>query len=73
MKQFRFALAMILGVYPLVTGLQYLLAPFTAGLAIWERALLFTPLMVFMMTFVVAPAVQKIFAGFINGSTAKPA
>jgi antibiotic biosynthesis monooxygenase (ABM) superfamily enzyme len=69
MRQFRFALAMILGVYPLVTGLQYLLAPFTAGLPIWERALLFTPLMVFMMTFVVAPAVQKLFAPFIEWRT----
>lgn len=66
-RQFRGALAMVAGVYPLVTGLQYLLAPLTADLAIWQRAALFTPLMVFAMTFVVAPLVQKFFRGFIEG------
>jgi antibiotic biosynthesis monooxygenase (ABM) superfamily enzyme len=71
MRQFRFAIAMIIGVYPLVTTLQYLLAPFTAAMPIWQRALLFTPLMVFAMTFVVAPTVQRLFARFISEGFAR--
>jgi antibiotic biosynthesis monooxygenase (ABM) superfamily enzyme len=72
MPKIRFALVLMLGVYPLVTALQYMLAPFTAGLEIWQRTLLFTPLMVITMMFVMVPFIQKTFAGFINGRSVKP-
>lgn len=67
MAKIRFAFVLMIGVYPLVTALQYMLAPFTTDMAIWQRTLLFTPLMVIAMMFVMVPLVQKVFAGFIRG------
>ena len=61
----RLALAMLLPVYPLITGLLYVLMPLTENWAIWERTLVITPIMVVSIVFVVAPMVQRHMAGFI--------
>lgn len=68
----RFALLVLLGAYPVITGILYLVIPQTAGWAIWQRTLLVAPAMVAAMIWGVIPAVQKRFRGFINpvvGST----
>ncbi|WP_193177263.1 hypothetical protein [Oricola nitratireducens] len=62
-----------MGVYPTITALQYVLGPMTAGLPVWERSLIFTPLMVASISLVVAPFVTKKFAGFIAGPGRPPA
>ena len=68
MRKFRLVFAMSLGVYPIITTLQYVLGPMTAGLPVWERSLIFTPLMVTSISLVVAPFVTKSFPCFIAGS-----
>ena len=62
----RFALLVLLGVYPVITALQYVVVPLTGGWPLWQRSLLVAPMMVASMIWVVIPAVQKLFRGFIN-------
>lgn len=62
----RFALMVLLGVYPLITALLYVVMPLTDGWSIWQRTLLIAPLMVTAMIWGLIPAVQRIFRGFLN-------
>lgn len=62
----RFALLVLLGVYPLITALLYLIFPLTDGWLIWQRTLVIAPLMVMIMIYGLIPGVQKAFRGFIN-------
>jgi antibiotic biosynthesis monooxygenase (ABM) superfamily enzyme len=55
----------MLGVYPLITGLSYLIAPLTTDWAIWQRTLVLGPLMVFAMIYGLIPTIQRYFARFI--------
>ncbi|WP_235911978.1 hypothetical protein [Mesorhizobium xinjiangense] len=48
----RFALLVALGVYPLVTGLLYVVLPLTEGWMLWQRTLLVVPVMVPIMVWV---------------------
>ncbi|AMS40718.1 MULTISPECIES: hypothetical protein [Aminobacter] len=62
----RFALMVLLGVYPLITALLYIIMPLTDGWTIWQRTLLIAPLMVSVMIWGLIPAVQRVFRGFLN-------
>ncbi len=62
----RFALLILLGVYPAITSLLYLAAAFTQAWTIWQRTLLVAPLMVAVVVWVVTPVVQRYFHAFIN-------
>jgi EmrB/QacA subfamily drug resistance transporter len=62
----RFALLVLLGAYPVITALLYLLFPLTGGWTLWQRTLLIAPMMVAGMIWGVIPAVQTLFRGFIN-------
>ncbi len=62
----RFALMVLLGVYPLITALLYIIMPLTEGWTIWQRTLLIAPLMVSVMIWGLIPAVQRVFRGFLN-------
>ncbi len=62
----RFALLVLIGVYPLITFILNLIFPLTAAWAIWQRTLIIAPLMVVMMIWGVIPLVQKQFSSFIN-------
>ncbi|PWK63295.1 hypothetical protein [Aminobacter sp. AP02] len=62
----RFALMVLLGVYPLITALLYVIMPLTDGWSIWQRTLLIAPLMVTAMIWGLIPAVQRMFRGFLN-------
>ncbi|MBL8583585.1 MAG: hypothetical protein JNL61_15360 [Rhizobiaceae bacterium] len=62
----RFALVVLLGVYPLITALLYLVVPLTEGWPIWQRTLLIAPLMVASMTWLLMPAVHRYFSRFIH-------
>lgn len=62
----RFALMVLIGVYPLITALLYLVMPLTDGWTIWQRTLLIAPLMVATMIWGLIPAVQRVFRGFLN-------
>lgn len=61
----RFALLVALGVYPLITAIIYVVFPLTEGWTIWQRTLVIVPIMVTTMIWVLIPAVQKYFRGFI--------
>jgi antibiotic biosynthesis monooxygenase (ABM) superfamily enzyme len=62
----RFALLVLLGVYPLITLLLYLVLPLTDGWPIWQRTLLIAPIMVTIMVWGLIPGVQNLFRSFIN-------
>lgn len=62
----RFALLVLLGVYPLITALLYLILPLTDGWPIWQRTLLIAPIMVGIMIWGLIPTVQKQFRTFLN-------
>lgn len=62
----RFALLVLLGAYPVITGILYLVIPVTQGWAIWQRTLLVAPMMVTAMVWGVIPVVQRRFRAFIN-------
>ena len=61
----RFAVLVLLGVYPLVTGISYAIAPFTAGWEIWQRGLLIAPIMVPVMVYGLIPFIQTRFRGWL--------
>lgn len=58
----RFALLVLAGVYPLITGLLYVILPLLAGWPIWQETLVIAPIMVWGLI----PAVQRVFRGFLN-------
>lgn len=62
----RFAFLVALGVYPLITGLLYLIFPLTEGWLLWQRTLLIVPIMVSVMVWGLIPGVQKHFRAFLN-------
>lgn len=62
----RFALLIFGGVYPLVTGLLYLVMPLTEGWTIWQRTLVIVPIMVVTMIWGLIPQVQARFRSFLN-------
>ncbi|WP_048645131.1 hypothetical protein [Nitratireductor soli] len=62
----RFALLVFAGVYPLVTGLLYLVFPLTTGWTLWQRTLIIVPLVVVAMVWLLIPTVQRVFRAFLN-------
>jgi len=56
----------VFGVYPLITGLLYLILPLTDGWALWQRTMILVPIMVVAMTWGLIPAVQRLFRNFLN-------
>lgn len=66
----RFALLVLIGVYPLITALLYLIFPLTDGWLIWQRTLVIAPLMVMIMIYGLIPGVQKAFRSFLNPKVA---
>ncbi len=69
----RFALLVLLGAYPTITAILYVVVPFTSGWSIWQRTLLVAPAMVAAMVWGVIPVVQQRFRTFINPSAARTA
>lgn len=61
----RLSLFLMLGVYPLINVLLYLVLPLTPGWQMWQVTLIVVPLMVPMMVFGVMPLVQRLFGRFI--------
>ena len=61
----RFAFLVLVGVYPLVTGISYAIAPFTAGWQIWQRGLLIAPIMVPIMVYGLIPFIQTRFRSWL--------
>jgi antibiotic biosynthesis monooxygenase (ABM) superfamily enzyme len=62
----RFALLVLIGVYPVITLILNLIFPPTAGWTIWQRTLIIAPLMVVIIIWGLIPEVQKQFRSFIN-------
>ena len=61
----RMALLVLVAVYPVITGLIYLVAPFTEGWPVWERNFIVAPLMVIAMVYIIIPTIQARFGRFI--------
>lgn len=66
-NRLRFTLLVLLGVYPLITGLSYAVGPFTAGWDIWQRTLIVTPIMAPLMVYFLIPFIQTRFRGWLMG------
>lgn len=62
----RFALLVLLGVYPLITTILYAVLPLTEDWSTWQRTLVIAPMMVVIMIWGLIPTVQKRFARFLN-------
>jgi antibiotic biosynthesis monooxygenase (ABM) superfamily enzyme len=62
----RFALLVLLGVYPLITAILYAIFPLTDDWPIWQRTLVIAPVMVSIMIWGLIPGVQKAFRSFLN-------
>ena len=62
----RFAFLVFLGVYPLVTGLLYLVFPLTEGWTLWQRTLIVVPFVVVAMVWFLIPMGQRVFRAFLN-------
>ncbi|MCB1502237.1 MAG: hypothetical protein KDK07_21050 [Bauldia sp.] len=62
----RFALLVMVGVYPVITALLYVIFPLTDGWTIWQRTLVVAPVMVVVMIWGLIPGVQRLFRGFLN-------
>ncbi|MER8509487.1 hypothetical protein [Mesorhizobium sp. M0199] len=65
-SRLRFALLVLLGVYPVITAILYMVFPLTKEWQIWQRTLVIAPLMVSIMIWGLIPGVQRAFRGFIN-------
>lgn len=65
-SRLRFAVVLVFGVYPLITGLLYVIMPLTDGWALWQRTIVIVPIMVAAMNWGLIPAVQRLFRGFLN-------
>jgi antibiotic biosynthesis monooxygenase (ABM) superfamily enzyme len=61
----RMALLVLVAVYPVITAIIYLVAPFTEGWPVWERNFVVAPLMVIAMVYFIIPTIQSRFGRFI--------
>ncbi len=61
----RMALLVLVAVYPVITAIIYLVAPFTEGWPVWERNFVVAPLMVVAMVYFIIPGIQSRFGRFI--------
>jgi antibiotic biosynthesis monooxygenase (ABM) superfamily enzyme len=66
-SKLRFALLMVVAVYPIITLLLYVVMPLTASWAIWHRTLVIAPIMVFSIVFIVSPTVNRHLGWFVAG------
>lgn len=64
-SKMRFTCLVLIGVYPLITVLSYLIAPFTTDWAIWQRTAVLSPLMVVAMIHGLIPIIQTCCTRFI--------
>lgn len=57
-SKLRLAVLMVPAVYPFITALLYVVTPLTEGWYIWQKTLVLTPVMVFLIAYVVTPFVR---------------
>jgi len=62
----RMALLVLVAVYPVITAILYVVAPFTQDWPMWERNIIVAPLMVIAMVYFIIPAIQARFGRFIT-------
>ncbi|SFO36328.1 hypothetical protein SAMN04488056_10519 [Cohaesibacter marisflavi] len=62
----RFALMILLFVYPLVTLLLYGIAAMTPQWQLWQRAMIMVPLVVIAMVYLIIPFIQQRMQAFIT-------
>jgi antibiotic biosynthesis monooxygenase (ABM) superfamily enzyme len=55
-----FCALVFIAVYPLVTGLSYLMHSAAQDWAIWQRHLVAVPIIVLSMVFVIIPQIQRL-------------
>ena len=62
----RFTVLVMIGVYPLVTGLFYAIIPFTEGWATWQRTAILVPLVVVSMVWAIIPFIHRRCDAFLH-------
>lgn len=68
-SKYRFAMLLMAGIYPVITGGLYLLHAFTGDWPLWQRTLVIVPAMVSLMVWIINPLIQRRFAGFLHPET----
>jgi len=66
LSRLRFAVATAAGVYPVITGLLYLLWPVIVAWPLWEKTLAVVPLMVPTMVWGIIPAIHRWLGGWLH-------
>ncbi|MDP3340700.1 hypothetical protein [Frigidibacter sp.] len=64
----RFALLVLIGVYPLITAITYLTVPLTTGWPIWQRNLVVAPIMVAVIIYGLIPTIHARCGRFVRPS-----
>ncbi|WP_217358696.1 hypothetical protein [Thalassococcus sp. S3] len=67
-----FTLLVLIGVYPLITLLSFLIEPLAADWLLWQRTAILTPLMVFAMLYGLIPMIQQTVRLFTKPTKNKP-
>lgn len=62
----RFTVLVMIGVYPLVTGLLYAIIPLTEGWAMWQRTAILVPLVVVSMVWGIIPLIHRRCGAFLH-------
>ena len=64
----RMAALVLVGVYPIITGILYTIGPLTAGWEVWQRTLVLAPIMALVMVYGLIPFIQQRFRRWLMGA-----
>ena len=64
--RWKFAIVVWLAIFPMITLMNYLLAPYIEGYPIWQKTLLFTVLEIPYAVFFAIPVLQRVFKPWLK-------
>jgi antibiotic biosynthesis monooxygenase (ABM) superfamily enzyme len=67
----RFAVAVAIGIYPVITSLLYVLGPVFGSWPTWQKTLALVPLIVAAMVWGIIPAVHRWLRPWIHPASAR--
>jgi antibiotic biosynthesis monooxygenase (ABM) superfamily enzyme len=65
-KRWKVWLLTCFAIYPVITGLGYLVEKFTAGLPVWAHFLILVPIAVGLLVFLVMPTLTRRYAPWLT-------
>ena len=67
-RRYKLFLLTWIAIYPLITGILWLFGPFLNTLPLPLRTLILTVLLVYLMTYIVMPRLQRLFRRWLNAN-----